>query len=116
MVKRQLCVVACVAACIACTRDTSPLDVVGAPSRTINVNVAEEFRIRLQTIGPGEYRSPPEVSGTAIRFVDVTHPTWNVPAGQTQLFGFQAVTRGQAIVRFRHSGQSPELVDTVVVR
>lgn len=116
MVKRTVCVVTCFAVCISCTRDTSPLEVVGAPSRTINVNVSEEFRIRLQTIGPGEYKSPPEVSGTAIRFLDVTHPTWNVPAGPTQSFRFQALARGQAVVWFRHSGQSPDLVDTVVVR
>lgn len=102
---------------LACSRDTSPFEVVASPSRTINVSVSQEFRVKLQSVGPGEYSNPPEISGSAIQFVALDpNPGLQVPAGVTQFFRFRAVASGQAILVFRHSGSNPTWTDTVVVR
>jgi hypothetical protein len=94
----------------------TPTDTTGSSGRTFTVQAGQDFRIRLQSIGPGEYRSPPSVSSSAIRFRDVSLATPHVPAGVTQLFRFQAMAPGRAIVVFRHSEQSPTVTDTVDVQ
>lgn len=116
MMRWQARAVFLTACCGVCCSGATPLEVIGAPARTITVTVGRELRIRLQTIGPGEYRSPPAITGVALEFRDVSQATPAVPAGPTQVFRFAAVTRGQAVVRFTHTGQTPEVVDTVVVR
>jgi hypothetical protein len=80
------------------------------------VSVGEELSITLQTIGPGEYQSPPAVSSSAVRFLDVAYVSPSVPAGPTQRFRFKAEAPGHAIVTFRHSGSTPMVSDTVEVR
>lgn len=81
---------------------------------TIRVIASEVFGVTLQTIGPGEYASPPLISSPAVRFLQVTllEP---VPAGPTQRFRFQAVQSGRAVITFRHTGQGPTIQDTVEV-
>ncbi len=90
-------------------------DVNGTTGRTLTVAPGQEVDIRLQSIGSGEYQAPPAISSTAIRFqsVDLVGPP--VPAGVTQLFRFQSLRQGRAIVTFRHSGQSVTVIDTVDV-
>jgi len=83
---------------------------------TLSARVGEELSITLQTIGPGEYQSPPAVSSSTVRFVDVAYVSPFVPAGPTQRFRFRAEARGRAIVTFRHSGSSPMVHDTIEVR
>ena len=94
----------------------TPTDPTGRSGRAFTVQAGQELEIRLQSIGPGEYRSPPSVSSSAIRFRDVSLAAPHVPAGVTQLFRFQAVGAGRAIVVFRHSEQSPTMIDTVDVQ
>jgi hypothetical protein len=84
--------------------------------RAFIVQAGQQLEIRLQSIGPGEYRSPPSVSSPVISFQSVSLATPPVPAGLTQLFRFQAVAPGRAIVTFRHSEQSAPVIDTVDVR
>ena len=59
-----------VAACLlllACSgSDPVALELNGIPSRQISGSVGQEFRIELQTIGPGSYASPPNIEGTAV--------------------------------------------------
>ena len=43
----------------------------GIPSRTLSVRVGQELDLTLQTIGPGQYESPPTISSPSIRFLDV---------------------------------------------
>ena len=43
--------------------------------RTLAVALGQDFQIRLQSIGSGEYRSPPAISSRAIKFQDVTLAT-----------------------------------------
>ena len=93
-----------------------PTDPADSRGRAFTVGVGGELEIRLQSIGPGEYRSPPAISSGAIRFREVRQAPVFVPAGATQLFRFQAVTRGRAIVVFRHTDQSALVIDTVDVR
>ncbi|MDP1859567.1 MAG: hypothetical protein Q8K82_12905 [Gemmatimonadaceae bacterium] len=101
----------------ACSRGSSgPLEVSGAPPRTVFVALDQELRIRLQTIGPGEYVSPPTVTGPALLFVSVGVVGPSVPAGPTQEFRFRAVSRGQAIIEFHHTQSNPVVSDTVIVR
>src|SRR4051812_1686669 len=85
-------------------------------STTVSVVVGQELQITLGTVGPGAYESPPSISSPAVRFLDVSCPTTQVPAGPTQLFRFIGEARGTAIVSFHHSGSKPPVVDTVVVR
>jgi hypothetical protein len=91
-------------------------DTSGSAGRTFTVASGQEVGIRLQNIGPGEYLAPPVISSAAIRFKDVSLVTPAVPAGATQLFRFQALRPGRAIVTFRHSEQSATVIDTVQVQ
>lgn len=84
----------------------------GAPSHLVSVQVGRELELTLQTIGPGEYASPPLVSSGAVRFLDVRLVTPAVPAGPTQRFRFEAVRAGEAVIEFHHTGQSPTIEDT----
>jgi hypothetical protein len=90
-------------------------DMNGTTGRTFTVAPGQEVDIRLQSIGPGEYQAPPAISSTAIRFQSAGLVGPSVPAGVTQLFRFQALRQGRAIVTFRHSGQTVTVVDTVDV-
>jgi hypothetical protein len=93
-----------------------PTDLSEGTGRAFTVQAGRQLEIRLQSIGPGEYQAPPSVSSAVIRFVDVRLATPHVPAGVTQLFRFQAVRPGRALVTFRHSEQSAAVIDTVDVR
>ena len=88
-------------------------------NQTLTVPAGSEFRVTLQTIGSGDYGSPPTVSSGAVQFLDVSLVGPYVPAGPTQQFRFNAVTRGTAIVVFKHTSdlltQLP-VEDTVQVR
>jgi hypothetical protein len=83
---------------------------------SLSVPAGAQFTIVLQTVGPGEYQSPPAVSSANVQFLDVSQAAVSVPAGPTQQFRFRAVRTGQAVVVFQNSGLSPRLTDTIVVR
>ena len=93
----------------------TPLEENGLPSHTLSIKAGRALELTLQTIGPGEYASPPLVSSTAVRFVDVRRVTPAVPAGPTQRFRFEAVERGVAVIVFHHTGQGPTVEDTINV-
>jgi hypothetical protein len=93
-----------------------PLAQSGLPSGRLSVVVGQKLYLKLQTIGPGEYASPPAISSPAIRFLGVAYVGPAVPAGPTQRFSFQAVAPGLAIVVFHHTGQHPMVEDTIEVR
>lgn len=94
---------------------SSPLAITGGSSHTVRATVGQELDITLQTIGPGEYVSPPSISSTAVRFLDVTLVSPHVPAGPTQRFRFKAAELGTAIIVIRHSDDDPTVTDTVEV-
>jgi hypothetical protein len=85
----------------------------GAP---LEVHVGDRFRVTLQSIGPGEFRAPPDISGTAVQFLEVATPDVVVPGGVTQPFIFRASSRGTATITFRHTEGNPTVQATVVVR
>jgi len=85
-------------------------------SQSLTVPVGTQFNVTLQTIGPGEYSSPPTVSSAAVHFLDVSQTALTVPAGPTQRFRFDATTRGKGIIVFQHTGNNPTVEDTVDVR
>jgi hypothetical protein len=95
---------------------SEPLAVSGSRDHMLSVSLGPEFSITLQTVGPGEYESQPTVFLSAIRFLDVAFVSPFVPAGPTQRFRFKAEAQGDAIVRFRHSGDNPMVTYTVEVR
>ena len=90
----------------ACSNDV--LGANGIPSRTLSLNVRQTLELTLQTIGPGEYASPPSISSTSVRFVDVMLVTPGVPAGVTQRFRFRAESPGRSIIMFQHTGQASD--------
>ena len=95
---------------------TEPVAIEGSESQVLSIVVGQELHVTLQTIGPGEYESPPSVSSPSLRFVSVALVSSRVPAGPSQQFRFVGEARGQAIVVFRHSGNNPTVTDTVYVR
>jgi len=99
----------------ACRSPVAP-DVPGTPSRQISLVIGQEIGIRLGTLGSGEYATPPSMSGTAVRFLDVS-VCCNTPGGVVQVFHFVAVASGQSIVAFHNTDPSrPVVEDTMVVR
>jgi hypothetical protein len=100
---------------VRCSSDAMT-DMSDSSGRTFTVAAGQEVAIRLQNIGSGEYLAPPAISSTAIRFEAVSLVTPYVPAGKTQLFRFQALRPGRALVTFRHSEQSATVIDTVDVQ
>jgi hypothetical protein len=100
----------------ACGSDESASpDPTSSHGETISVVSSQAFFITLQTVGSGEYISPPQISSSAVRFTDV-FPGNPGPAGPTQRFLFQAVQSGRAVITFHHTGQSPTVQDTVQVQ
>jgi hypothetical protein len=97
---------------------TNPVSVSikGNTSQSLTVPAGTQFSVTLQTVGPGEYGSPPTVSSEAVHFLDVSQVIPNVPAGPTQRFRFGATTRGKAIIVFQHTGNNRTVEDTVDVR
>ena len=93
-----------------------PLEANGAPSHTLTITAGRGLEVILQTIGPGEYESPPLVSSSGVRFLDVGLVTPAVPAGPTQRFRFEAVGPGVAVIVFHHTGQGPTIEDTIIVQ
>lgn len=98
---------------VGCGQD--PLEANGIPSHTLTIKAGRELELTLQTIGPGEYASPPLVSSAAVRFLDVRLVAPPVPAGPTQLFRFEAVQPGLAVIVFQHTAQGPTIEDTINV-
>ena len=86
------------------------------PGRTFSIRVGEYLALRLQSIGPGEYTAPPQLSTGAIQFIDAALVGPAVPAGETQLFRFRGAAPGTAVITFQHTGSSATIVDTVAVR
>jgi hypothetical protein len=98
----------------ACGRE--PLSQGEVAGNRLSLNLGQTLSLKLQTIGPGEYASPPEISSAAIRFLEMSYVSPAVPAGPTQEFRFRSVAPGLAIIAFRHTGQNPMVKDTVEVR
>jgi len=88
----------------------------GSPNRTLTVAVGQQLDVTLQTVGPGEYATPPTVSSAALSFLGDSLVGPPIPAGPTQLFRFRAEQAGRAVLTFRHTGNDPTVVDTVLVR
>ena len=85
----------------------------GTPERTFSLKMGQELELTLQSIGPGDYTSPPLISTASIKFLEVTLIGPPVPAGVTQRFRFSAVSPGEAVITFQHSGNNPTIQDTV---
>lgn len=96
--------------------DMEPVTLNAIPGRTLSLETGQSLDLTLQTIGPGEYASPPGLAGQSLRFVGMSFVTPAVPAGPTQSFRFEAVAPGRSIVVFRHTGRSPTIQDTIDVR
>jgi hypothetical protein len=114
---RYLASIIVIAFVAACGSDNPVgISITGSTSRTFTVPSASQFSVTLQTIGPGEYSSPPALSSSAVQFRDMADVCPCVPAGPTQRFRFLAVGPGSAIVRFTHTDRNRMVEDTVLVR
>jgi hypothetical protein len=82
---------------------------------TLSVVASQVFMVTLQTIGSGEYISPPRISSSAVQFLGVTLGD-PLPAGLTQKFRFLAAQSGRAVITFLHDDKGPTVQDTVVVQ
>jgi hypothetical protein len=114
---RGLVPIIVIALLVACGGDNPVgISITGSTSRTFTVPAGSQFSVTLQTIGPGEYSSPPSLSSSAVQFRDVADVCPCVPAGPTQRFRFLAAGPGSAIVTFTHTDRNPMVEDTVLVR
>jgi len=101
-----------IAAVLACHSDSIVALDAGQRNRRISTRVGERIDVTLQSIGGGEYA--PSLSSPVIALLGVQY-CGTLPAGVTQCFHFRAVSPGQAIVTFTHSGSDPAVQDTVDV-
>ena len=92
-----------------------PLEVAGTPSQTLSIQAGRRLELTFQTVGPGEYASPPAVGSSAVRFLSMDVVTPAVPAGVTQRFRFEAVRPGVAVIVFHHTAGGATIEDTVQV-
>lgn len=92
-----------------------PLEANGLPSRSFSIEVGQQLQLTLQVAGPGEYASPPDISSTAVRFLEARVVGPPVPAGVTQRFSFQGMTPGVAVIVFHNAEQDRTVEDTVNV-
>jgi hypothetical protein len=101
--------VMCGLGAVSCGPAAQPVTLgMGDRDRTVLVAVDEEVDLTLQTVGGGSYGQP-DVSSAAVVFQGVSSPAGAVnPAGQRQLYVFQAVKIGNAVVRIPHVGDAPE--------
>ena len=114
---RHLIPIIGIALLAACGGDNpAGISITGSASRTFTVPAGSQFSVTLQTIGPGEYSSPPALSSSAVEFRDMAGVCPCVPAGPTQRFRFLAAGPGRAIVTFTHTDRNPTVEDTVLVR
>jgi hypothetical protein len=84
-------------------------------SQTISLKVGQELDLTLGTLGPGAYQVP-TISSGAVAFLGDSLVGPNSPAGPRQLFRFQGVSAGSAIIVLTPSGGQPTIADTVVVQ
>ena len=110
---RALLLVAALIGLGAC--DTNQFAVQSNDSQVITLQVGQELDLTVGTVGPGAYQAP-TISSTALRFLGDSIIGPYVPAGPRQLFRFQGVSAGRAIVVLTHSGHEPTITDTVVVQ
>jgi hypothetical protein len=108
------CAAIALGALTACSN--GPTELNAGPGRTLSVMVGEELDLRVQSIGPGEYVAPPQLSSGALKYLKVEQVGPYVPAGVTQLFHFRGAAKGTTIISFQHTGNSAPIVDTVDVR
>ena len=106
------CSIALIGLC-ACT--ANPLAVMDDGSQTIALRVGQELDLTVGTVGPGAYQTP-SISGEAVSFLGDSLISSYTPAGPRQLFRFQGIATGRAIIVLTHSGDEPTITDTVVVR
>ena len=111
-----LCIAAAAGALTLACESRSPLEVNGIQTRSLSVRVGEQFGIRLTTVGPGEYLSPPLLSDSILQFIDANVVPPHNPGGPTQLFRFKALVRGRSFITFQHSEGSYSVTDTVTVQ
>jgi len=116
------CVVAAIAAallgaaCGATGPSASPLKLDnGDNGKAVTVAVGQALDVSLQTIGPGEYEAP-SISSSAVRFLSVSQVAPPVPAGETQLYKFEASGPGRASIVIAHTTHSPTFTLTIDVR
>jgi hypothetical protein len=83
--------------------ESTTLQLTGAQSgESVSAALGEEIDVKLQTIGPGEYETP-VTSSPSVKFVSVSYVSPANPGGPTQLFHFEAVGVGEALISIPHS-------------
>jgi hypothetical protein len=92
-----------------------PLEANGEPSRSFSIEAGQELELTLGTTGPGGYASPPEISSSAVRFLDVGIVGPPTPGGARQLFRFKGIVPGVAVIVFHNAEQDRTVEDTVNV-
>jgi len=77
------------------------ISITGSTSRTFTVPAGSQFSVTLQTIGPGEYSSPPALSSSAVEFRDVADVAHTFLPVRHSAFDFSRRVRGARSSRSR---------------
>jgi hypothetical protein len=70
--------------------------------QSIATSVGRRIDVSLQTIGPGQYGEP-RVTSSAVRFIGIAPTGPPNPGGPRQLFHFEAIAPGSAVIDIPHS-------------
>ena len=100
---------------ISCSAVTATLEP-GDASHRLTVQRGQRVDIVLQTIGSGEYDTPPQIVPAILDFLGVAEDGPPNPGGLRQRFSFRASARGDATVTFTHTETNSRVQDTVTVR
>lgn len=92
-----------------------PLEANGDPSQSFSIDVGQELELTLGTTGPGGYASPPDISSSALRFLDVKVVAPFTPGGARQRFRFEGASAGVAVIVFYNAEQGKTVKDTINV-
>jgi len=109
-------VAACMTAGMLACHDTVAILEPTDSSHRLSVRVGQRVEIVLQTIGPGEYASPPRIAPAVVDFLDVGPDGFPNPGGPRQRFRFRAAAPGEAVITFTHTGFNATVQDTITVR
>jgi hypothetical protein len=82
--------------------------------KTVSAALGQEIDVTLQTIGPGQFAAP-ELSSSAVEFIEMSFPPNQNPGGPTQLYRFNAVSSGTVVITIKHTVADSVFTVTVTV-
>ncbi len=74
--------------------------------RSVVVAAGDKIEVTLQTVGPGQYGDP-VISSGSVRYLEESDAAIANPGGPRQIYRFEAVASGRAVITITHTGGFP---------